>query len=83
MPPGDLYTVSPDLLYTTGREIQRSEDGGQTWNSVKTVNWDGSFSFVTKDLAWAVAYDPVDDEYALVKTSDGGQSFEIIRPVIE
>ena len=83
IPPGDLYTVSPDLLFSAGREIQRSDDGGQTWNPVKSVNWDGSFSFVTRDMGWAVAYDPVDDEYALVKTVDGCQSFEIIRPVIE
>jgi photosystem II stability/assembly factor-like uncharacterized protein len=79
-PSGELYYFSVQDLYAIGREIFRSEDGGESWQMVKTVNWDGQFSFINRDTAWAVAYDREDDEYALVKTTDGCNSFSIIEP---
>lgn len=82
MPEGKLYHVSSQVLYAVGNEIFRSEDGGNSWTEVKTVFWEGQFSFVNRDLAWAVAYDPEDEEYAMVKTTDGCRSFIEIDPQI-
>jgi len=80
VPEGKLHRISDQVLYLTNREIYRSSNGGAEWDPVKMVNWDGQFSFVSEDLAWAVAYDQASDKYALVKTSDGCSSFEILQP---
>ncbi|MFN2112395.1 MAG: WD40/YVTN/BNR-like repeat-containing protein [Anaerolineales bacterium] len=80
VPEGDLHRISDQVLYLTDREIYRSTDSGVEWDLVKSVNWDGQFSFISEDLAWAVAYDPTNDVYALVKTADGCSSFQIIQP---
>ena len=47
---------------------------------VKTVNWDGQFSFVTRDAGWAVARNA--DEIAFLTTSDGGETWQEIEAVI-
>jgi hypothetical protein len=80
MPFGQMHFISGQTYYTVGREIYLTSDSGDYWDLVKTVNWDGQFSFVDLHNALAVAYDPEDDEYALVKTTDGCRSFEIIIP---
>jgi len=80
MPEGELNFISGQTYYTAGREIYRTSDGGVNWDLRKSVNWDGQFSFIDLNTALAVAYDPADEEYALVKTSDGCSSFEIIVP---
>jgi photosystem II stability/assembly factor-like uncharacterized protein len=82
MPEGELYKLSDQVYFVVGREIYRTGDGGMNWDWVKNVNWDGSFSFITENSALGVAYDPDDDEYALVRTSSGCKSFEIIQPVV-
>lgn len=79
-PGGDIYYISDQIMYAVRREIYRSDDGGVNWQLIRTVNWDGHFSFINQDTAWGVAYDPDDDEYALVKTTDGCNSFSIIKP---
>ncbi len=82
MPNGELYQAAGGVFYAVTREINRSDNAGKTWDLVKSVNWDGEFSFINQNLAWAVAHDPTDEEYALVKTTDGCSSFEIIRPTM-
>lgn len=87
-PTGDLYFINEQVVYSLhrdyspNREIYRSEDGGANWVEVKTVFWKGQFSFINRDTAWVVAYDWEDDEYALVKTSNGCNSFVEIKPEI-
>lgn len=87
-PTGDLYFINEQVVYSLhrdyspNREIYRSEDGGASWVEVKTVFWKGQFSFINRDTAWVVAYDWEDDEYALVKTTDGCNTFEIIMPEV-
>ena len=78
MPSGDLYTINDQVLYSISREIHRSTNGGITWQLIRSVNWDGQFSFVDQNTAWAVVNN--DGKYALVKTSDGGNSFIEIKP---
>jgi photosystem II stability/assembly factor-like uncharacterized protein len=80
LPGGDLYHINDQIMYTISRDIYRSDDGGVSWQFIKSVNWDGQFSFVDQNTAWVVAYNGY--EYALVKTTNGCQSFFEIEPVL-
>ncbi len=62
-----------------GREMFRTPDAGATWLPINTVSWDGEFSFVDLWLGWAIARN--EDESALVYTEDGGETWQILKPV--
>ena len=83
-PAGTLAFVTGDMGWALGRDLFQTTDGGQTWTKVKTVHWDGQFSFASDLLGWAVARDTTDTGtlIALVQTSDGGQTWSEIHPVI-
>jgi len=84
-PGGEIYYLNESIIYSLGKDIERSTDGGQNWQFVKTVTWEGQFSFVEKNTAWVVAADKSDWEnpiIALVKTTNGCSSFETIVPVL-
>ena len=76
-PGGDLRFFDERTGLALGRDIFRTDDAGATWTKIKTVNWDGQFSFVSEDLGWAVARSG--DAIALVRTTDGGQRWEEIE----
>lgn len=63
-----------------GRDIYRSSDGGQSWEYVRSVYWDGQFTFVDPQTGWAIAR--AGRETALVKTTNGGMSWGEIKPAI-
>jgi hypothetical protein len=79
-PGGTLLFIDTDIVYALSRDIHLSLDGGETWTKVKSVSWDGQFSFVNQQLGWAIARS--DPEIALVKTENGGGSWTIIEPMI-
>ena len=79
-PGGDPHFFSDGTMLALARDQYRSTDGGVSWEKIKTVNWDGQYSFVDPDKGWAVATS--DDEIALVVTTDGGRTWEIIKPTI-
>ncbi len=79
-PGGDLRFLNQNLAYALGRDIYKSTDGGKSWTKVKGVNWDGQFSLVNENLAWAVAR--AEEEIALVHTTDGGGTFSEIKPQV-
>ena len=84
-PGGEIYYINELILYSLGKDIERSSDGGLTWQFIKNVAWEGQFSFVDQNTAWVVAADTTDWEnpkFALVKTSDGCGNFEGINPVL-
>jgi hypothetical protein len=56
-------------------EIQQTHDGGATWTTIKTVEWDGILNYVNEQVGWALAYQ--NGEMAVVKTSDSGRTWEI------
>lgn len=79
-PAGGLYFVSMTSGLALGRWIYRTDDGGKTWSTGKQVNWDGEFSFVDINTGWAVARNA--GQVALVKTIDGGKTWQEIHPVV-
>jgi hypothetical protein len=78
-PEGELYMLDSSQGWILGKDIFWSDDGGRGWTKVKTVSWEGQFSFVSPNEGWAVAF--ADDETALVTTSDGGETWQIIEPL--
>jgi hypothetical protein len=57
-----------------GRNSYRSADDGKSWTFIKSVNWDGQFSFSDPQYGWAIARS--NTEIALVKTVNGGGYME-------
>lgn len=79
--PGDsLLFINSEVGWALGRDIYQTMDGGQTWNKVASVNWDGQFDFTSEQLGWAVAR--ADGQIALVKTEDGGRRWMELKPVV-
>lgn len=79
-PGGELFFLNREIGWALGREIYKTSDSGHSWEHVKRVNWRGSFSIVTEQLMWAVATS--DGEIALVKSTDGGLTWQILDPVL-
>jgi photosystem II stability/assembly factor-like uncharacterized protein len=79
-PDWDLTFFDSDAGLLLGREIYKTVDGGESWEHVKTVNWDGQFSFVDPLNGWAVATSG--DRLALVRTFDGGRTWEELETKI-
>jgi len=80
-PIDSLIFIDEKKGWAFGREFFTTSDGGLSWVSVKTVNWDGQFSFINSFHGWAVASN--NEEIALVKTADGGLTWQIIDPQIK
>jgi photosystem II stability/assembly factor-like uncharacterized protein len=64
-----------------GRDYYKTSDGGLSWVPVKSVNWDGHFSFADEAQGWAVATN--EGQSALVITRNGGRTWQIITPIME
>lgn len=79
-PGGTLQFVNASSAFALSRKIQRSDDAGHTWVAVKSVNWDGQFSFINPKTAWVIATD--NGQSALVKTTDGGLTWQEIKPKV-
>ena len=63
-------------------ELYWTYDGGLSWSTVGTVAlvWGTSFDFVSAQLGWAVAQ-VSEGENALIRTVDGGRTWESMNPV--
>jgi photosystem II stability/assembly factor-like uncharacterized protein len=89
-----LEFISPTIGWLLQRDrgdssqsrLYLTTNGGQSWNLVKRTGWMNAWlEFVDEDTGWAVAcaewhcyqYDAV---RALVKTTDGGRSWQLIEP---
>jgi photosystem II stability/assembly factor-like uncharacterized protein len=60
--------------------LEKTLDGGSHWAQVKTVQWSGSLDFVDQRVGWALATNGT--VTTLVHTTNGGQSWEEIKPII-
>ena len=65
-------------MSTNGRWLQKTMDGGKTWESIKSVAWTTArFEFVDAQTGWAIvtggAGQPV-----LVRTTDGGATWGLL-----
>jgi len=79
-PGGELYLLDPGHGWALSKDQYWTEDGGTTWTKINTVTWEGQFSFVSAQLGWAVARSQ--EETALVRTTDGGRTWELMEPII-
>ena len=79
-PGGKLQFFAEGTMLALGTDQYRSTDGGANWTKIKSVTWDGDYSFVNSTTGWAVARN--EDEIALVRTTDGAATWEIIEPRI-
>jgi len=80
-PAQSLFFIDNHIGWALGRDLYQSTDGGLSWVKIKTVNWDGQFSFVNQKFGWAVAI--ANDSIALVFTQDGGRTWQLIEPTIQ
>jgi photosystem II stability/assembly factor-like uncharacterized protein len=62
-----------------GSVIYFTQDAGKTWQPIAAVNWTGQLSFVDARNGWIVA--TAGDETALVRSYDGGRSWQLMSPV--
>ncbi len=79
-PGGELTLLSQQTAFAFDRHIHETLDGGQSWDFVKTVQWDGQFSFVSEEVGWAVARQG--EALALVNTTNGGRTWNLLKPVV-
>jgi photosystem II stability/assembly factor-like uncharacterized protein len=75
-----LFFLDSEIGWALGRDLYQSTDGGLSWVRIKTVNWDGQFSFINAKSGWAVATN--EGAVALVSTQDGGRTWQQITPTI-
>jgi photosystem II stability/assembly factor-like uncharacterized protein len=75
-----LFFTDSQTGFAMGGEHYQTVNGGGDWVKIKTVSWDGQFSFIDANEGWAVAR--LDDQIALLHTSDGGYTYQEIKPII-
>ena len=74
-----IYFGLKDALLL-GRDMYLPASDGQTWSFVKTVNWDGQFSFSDPQYGWAVARS--NGNVALVQTTNGASTWTVLKPTV-
>lgn len=79
-PGGELRFLDEQVGWALSRRIYKTVDGGSTWVLVKTVNWQGNFSFANAELGWAIATN--NTASVLVRTIDGAQTWQLLEPVV-
>ncbi len=67
------YATTNVLVYTTN-------DGGKSWKQISATNWVGDMDYVDAKNGWIIARSG--SELALVRTSDGGLTYQVIIPQI-
>jgi photosystem II stability/assembly factor-like uncharacterized protein len=66
--------------FALGKDHYQTNNGGADWTRIKTVSWQGEFSFINTREGWAVARRAGD--IALVHTIDGGLTYQLITPIV-
>jgi photosystem II stability/assembly factor-like uncharacterized protein len=76
-----LIYFEVDHALLLGHDTYQTASDGQTWSFVRTVYWDGQFSFLDAHCGWAVAR--LSGQVALLKTSDGAATWTELKPMIK
>jgi len=74
-----IYSGLNDALLL-GHDMYKTTMDGQTWSFIKTVYWDGQFSFVDLQYGWVVAR--LSGKVALLKTTDRAAAWTMLNPTI-
>jgi photosystem II stability/assembly factor-like uncharacterized protein len=78
----ELIFFDPNHAYLLGQSMYSTTDGGLTWKLITTVAWDhAQFDLITDQVGWAIV-SIGDLPSALVKTSNGGKTWQEIKPVV-
>ena len=93
----DIQFIDPTIGWLAIRDplshsqghLYQTTNGGQSWTLLKRTGWTGvQLDFLDAQIGWAVAcsgawYCYQDDAiHALVRTTDGGQTWQILQPQI-
>lgn len=79
-PGGELQFLDEQVGWALSQRVYKTVDGGANWVLVKTVQWDGRFSFPTAELGWAIASS--NGDAAFVRTTDGAQRWTLLEPIV-
>jgi photosystem II stability/assembly factor-like uncharacterized protein len=60
--------------------LYSTTDGGETWQDVAEVAWNGMFSFV--DIRYGLAVANNGQETRLMETADGGRTWTALQPIL-
>jgi len=80
-PGGELQFLDADIGWALSDRVYRTTNGGRTWDFIRSVGWDGQFSFVSDEIGWAVARG--NGDLAFVMTSDGANRWKLIEPILQ
>ena len=85
--PDKVQAAQDQLIYfgltnalLLGHDMYQSTSDGETWSLVKTVYWDGDFSFADSQHGWVVAR--LSGQVALLQTVDGAFTWTMLKPAI-
>jgi photosystem II stability/assembly factor-like uncharacterized protein len=86
--PGIGWSLRKDTLYAHESQLYQTTDGGQTWALLTPTSWaEAQLDFLDDQTGWAVVStcdypgcNPYSYPNALAKTTDGGQTWQILQP---
>ncbi len=88
LPGRDLFFLDANTVWSAAegdvndpnapRHLYRSDDGGQSWADITTVNWGPQLDFIDANTGWAVAR--AGEELALVHSTDAGANWQLLNP---
>jgi photosystem II stability/assembly factor-like uncharacterized protein len=76
------WMLATQLTDATHSTLYRTEDGAQTWTSIADLGWNGQPDFVDPQNGWAITHDPADGAAVLMRTQDGGATWQQLDPKI-
>ena len=59
-------------------DVYKTTDAGKNWTKISGTNWGGQVDFIDAKNGWVIAKSASD--IALVRTSDGGLTYQVITP---